>query len=152
MGRTLDAVARARVAVLETSGGEVGVGDADRALAFELDDHLLAAQVGVDDGAGAAVLDERLPVGSVESAVVAARDDFVTDHELSTVHDERFACELPVRLEQRAGSVVQRTSGRVRARDHRIDPAVQAGRVPVGDDRVEGLPAVRERTTLPASS
>ena len=41
VGCALDAVARACVAVFEAPGGEVGVGDADRAFAFERDDHLL---------------------------------------------------------------------------------------------------------------
>ena len=98
------------------------------------------SMVGFDDGAGAAVLDELARTEPVEAAFVAARDDFVADHELPARDHERFAGQFAVRFEQRAGAVVEGAAGRVRAGDHRIDPIVQTGGVPVGDDRVEGLP------------
>ena len=120
MGGALHAVGRARVAVLEPARGQVVVGDADRAFRVERDDDFSMVVVDVGDGAGAAVLDEPAPVGVVEAAVVAAGDDFVTDHELPAGDDERFAGEFAVRFEERAGAVVEGLAGRVRARDHRI--------------------------------
>ena len=67
--------------------------------------------VGLDDGAGTPVLDELACSRRVEVAFVAARDDFVANHELPTPDHERFAGQLAVRFEQRAGAVVQRATG-----------------------------------------
>ena len=76
----------------------------------------------------------------MQRAFVAASDDHIADLELTARDRQRYAVELAVGLQQCASAFVQRPARGVRARDHRIRVTVDPVRVPVGDNRVEGLP------------
>jgi hypothetical protein len=90
------------------------------------------------DGASGAVLHELAGAGS-ETAVVAASHDPVADQVLPAGDDHGLAGELAVLSEQGAGSVVERSAGRVRPGDHRIGPPMLVVGVPVGHHGIERL-------------
>src|SRR4051812_10641371 len=106
-GRALDAIRRARVAVVEPPGVQVAGRNHDASFLVEVDGELMSAKVNACDPTGAAVL-HKVPAVADEATIVAPCDDPFADSKLPITRSESLAGDHVVLDESGARPLVER--------------------------------------------